>query len=58
MDKRYTDRKATILTTNVEYDDWGKLLGDPGRATAMLSRPRHRCVTIRIAGPTLRTPTG
>ena len=56
MDERYTAHKATIITTNVEFDDWGRQLGDAKMAEALLSRLRHRCTTIRIAGPSLRTP--
>ena len=58
MDMRYTAHRSTIVTTNMNYDDWGRLLGDADKAKAMLSRLRHRCVTIQINGPSLRTPTG
>lgn len=56
MDERYTARKATIITTNIEYEEWGRQLGNAKMAEALLSRLRHRCTTIRIAGPSLRTP--
>lgn len=58
MDLRYSGHKSTLITTNLGYDDWGRLLGAEDKAKAMLSRLRHRCVTIRIDGPTLRSPTG
>lgn len=58
MDQRYTLRKPTIITTNMDYDDWPRQLGNAKMADALLSRLRHRCTTIRIVGPSLRTPAG
>lgn len=57
MEERYR-RKATILTTNLEYDQWHKLLGNKDLTDALLSRLRHQCQTIRINGPSLREPQG
>jgi DNA replication protein DnaC len=57
MEERYR-RKATILTTNLEYDHWHKLLGNKDLTDALLSRLRHQCQTIRINGPSLREPQG
>jgi DNA replication protein DnaC len=55
MEDRYTARKATIITTNLEYEDWARFLGNPALTDALLSRVRHRCNTIRIDGPSLRS---
>ena len=57
MEERYR-RKATLLTTNLEYDQWPLLLGNKDLTEAMLSRLRHQCQTIRINGPSLREPQG
>jgi DNA replication protein DnaC len=57
MEERYR-RKATIITTNLEYDQWQAFLGNKELVTAMLSRLRHQCHTIRIDGPSLREPQG
>ena len=57
MEERYR-RKATLLTTNLEYDQWPLLLGNKDLTDAMLSRLRHQCQTIRINGPSLREPQG
>ena len=57
MEERYR-RKATIITTNLEYDQWHVFLGKKELVTAMLSRLRHQCHTIRIDGPSLREPQG
>lgn len=57
MDERYR-RKATIITTNLEYEEWYNFLGNKALCDALLSRLRHQCHTIRIDGPPLREPTG
>jgi DNA replication protein DnaC len=55
MEERY-HRKATIITTNLEYDEWHNFLGNKALVEALLSRLRHQCHTIRINGPSLREP--
>lgn len=55
MEERY-NRKSTIITTNLEYDDWYGFLGNKQMVKALLSRLRHHCHTIRIDGPSLRKP--
>jgi DNA replication protein DnaC len=57
MEERYR-RKATIITTNLDYDRWQDFLGNKELVKAMLSRLRHQCHTIRIDGPSLREPQG
>jgi DNA replication protein DnaC len=57
MEERY-NRRATLITTNLEYDEWHEFLGNRSMVEALLSRLRHRCHTIRIAGPSLREPQG
>jgi DNA replication protein DnaC len=56
MEERYNQHRPTIITTNLEYADWTKLLGNAALVEALLSRLRHRCHTIRIEGPSLREP--
>ncbi len=55
MDERY-NRKSTIITTNLDYDDWYGFLGRKEMVGALLDRLRHHCHTIRINGPSLREP--
>jgi DNA replication protein DnaC len=55
MEERY-GRKTTILTTNLDYEEWFAFLGHKDMVAALLDRLRHRCHTIRIDGPSLRTP--
>lgn len=57
MDERY-NRRSTIITTNLDYDAWYDFLGNKNMVEALLSRLRHHCQTIRIDGPSLRTPSG
>jgi DNA replication protein DnaC len=57
MEERY-NRKATIITTNLEYDEWNGFLNNEAMTMAMLSRVRHHCHTLRIDGPSLRQPSG
>jgi DNA replication protein DnaC len=57
MEERYR-KKATIITTNLEYEQWDAFLGNKELVSAMLSRLRHQCHTIRIDGPSLREPQG
>jgi DNA replication protein DnaC len=57
MEERYR-KKATVITTNLDYDQWNTFLGNKELVAAMLSRLRHQCHTIRIDGPSLREPQG
>ena len=58
MEERYTAKKPTIITTNLDYEQWYEFLGQKPMVQALLDRVRHHCHTIRIAGATLRCPTG
>jgi DNA replication protein DnaC len=57
MEERYR-RRATIITTNLDYEEWHNFLGNRALVTALLSRLRHQCHTVRIEGPSLRDPQG
>jgi len=56
MEERY-GRKSTIITTNLCYDDWYEFLGQKEMVGALLDRLRHRCTTLTIDGPSLRSPS-
>jgi DNA replication protein DnaC len=56
MDMRY-NRCSTIITTNLDYPDWYALFKQKSLVDALLDRLRHRCITLHIDGPSLRTPT-
>jgi DNA replication protein DnaC len=55
MEERYR-KKATIITTNLDYEEWQNFLGNKSLVTALLSRLRHQCHTVKIDGPSLREP--
>lgn len=57
MEERYRQH-PTIITTNLEYDEWHNFLGSKELVKALLSRLRHQCHTVRIDGPSLRAPQG
>jgi DNA replication protein DnaC len=57
MEERY-NRRSTIITTNLDYDEWHQFLGNRPMVEALLSRLRHRCHTVKIDGPSLREPQG
>lgn len=54
MKERYEAGKSTIITTNLELEDWYKLLQPKDMVDALLDRLNHRCITIKINGPSLR----
>jgi DNA replication protein DnaC len=53
MEERY-GRRPTIITTNLDFDEWYAFLGQKEMVGALLDRLRHRCTSIRIEGPSLR----
>jgi DNA replication protein DnaC len=57
MEERYR-RRPTIITTNLDYDQWPNFLGNPQMVKALLGRLRHFCHTVSIDGPSLRDPQG
>lgn len=57
MDERYSRRLCTMITTNLDYEEWYAFLGQKAMVAALLDRLRHRCTTIHIDGQSLRTPT-
>jgi DNA replication protein DnaC len=57
MEERYR-RHSTLITTNLDYEEWPNFLGNRPMVEALLSRLRHYCHTVRIQGPSLRDPQG
>jgi len=55
MGERY-GKKSTIITTNLDYQEWYELFNRQSLVDALLDRLKHRCITIKIDGPSLRTP--
>lgn len=55
MGERY-GKTSTIITTNLDYPEWYDLFHKKSLVDALLDRLKHRCITIRIDGPSLRSP--
>jgi len=55
MEGRY-GRRSTIITTNLDYGEWYDLFQRKPLVDALLDRLKHRCITIKIDGPSLRVP--
>jgi DNA replication protein DnaC len=56
MGERY-GKSSTIITTNLEYEEWYDLFRKKPLVDALLDRLKHRCITIKINGPSLRIPS-
>jgi DNA replication protein DnaC len=54
--RRY-EQTATIVTTNRPVEDWGKMIGDPVAATAILDRFLHHATVITVKGRSYRLRT-
>ena len=54
MKERYESGRPTIITTNLELEQWYSLLQPKDMVDALLDRLNHRCITIHIDGPSLR----
>jgi DNA replication protein DnaC len=55
IDQRY-NRVSTIITTSVELIEWYDLFQQRHLVDALIDRLQHHCITIRIDGPSLRSP--
>lgn len=58
MKERYESGKSTIITTNLEPEDWYNLLKPKDMVEALLDRLYHRCIVINITGKSLRDDSG
>jgi DNA replication protein DnaC len=57
LEERY-HRRPSIITTNLDYEEWHGFLGNKALVAALLSRLRERCHTVKIDGPSLRPQRG
>ena len=53
LDQRYETR-STIITSNVQFSDWGELFEDPRITNAILDRLLHHSHVITILGDSYR----
>ncbi len=54
MKDRYEAGRSTIITTNLQPEQWYSLLEPKDMVDALLDRLNHRCINIHIDGPSLR----
>ena len=54
MKERYEAGKSTIITTNLEPEEWYQLLQPKDMVDALLDRLYHRCTVVKIDCPSLR----
>ena len=57
LDQRH-GRASTAITSNIRLSAWGKYLGDPSLAVAILDRLAGRALHIDIDGPSYRANQG
>lgn len=55
IDMRY-QKKATLITTNLDFESWYEVFKNKELVDAMLDRLKHNCITLYIDGPSLRAP--
>ena len=47
-------RKSTIITTNLSFDRWGEIFGDPVLTAAMVDRLTHKAMIVNMNGKSFR----
>ena len=47
-------RKSTIITTNLSFDRWSEIFGDPVLTAAMVDRLTHKAFLINMSGLSYR----
>ena len=47
-------RKSTIITTNLSFDRWGEILGDPVMTAALTDRLTHKSFIVNMNGNSYR----
>jgi len=58
MDQRYSLGLSTMIFTNLDLPDWYELFQKKPLVDALLDRLQHRCIILRLSGPSLRSEPG
>ena len=53
IDRKY-EQKSTIVTSNINFDEWASILQDERVASAIVDRPLHHAHVISISGDSYR----
>ena len=48
------ERKSTIITTNLSFEQWENIFKDPVMTTAIVDRLTHKAITINMNGNSYR----
>lgn len=48
------EKRSTIMTTNVNFEDWDQVFQEPKLANAILDRILHHATVVQIAGDSYR----
>lgn len=48
------EKKSTIITTNINFDDWESIFYDPVLANAILDRVLHHATVVTITSKSYR----
>jgi DNA replication protein DnaC len=54
VQERYERGTAMIVTSNITFGEWGRFLGDPILAAALLDRLLHHSLVVNIRGDSYR----
>ena len=49
-----TGRKSTIITTNLGFDRWEEIFGDPVLTAALVDRVTHKAYLVDMSGDSCR----
>jgi len=55
IDGRY-ERRSTIITSNLDFDEWGEAFSNKLLGTATIDRMRHGAYLVTLEGDTFRKP--
>ena len=52
------ERKSTIVTTNLPFEQWDTIFGDPAMTAALVDRLTHHCHLLEMNGDSYRFKEG
>ena len=57
LSKRH-EKKSTLITTNLPFEQWGEIFGDPAMTVALVDRLAHYCHLLEMNGDSYRFKEG
>jgi DNA replication protein DnaC len=49
-----TDKKTTVITTNLAFNRWDEIIADKVLVTAMVDRLTHKAILLNMTGKSYR----